>query len=169
MEEVVCGDDLRFMREALAEAQRAFDAGEVPIGAVAVENGVVTARGYNRVEELSSVSGHAEFQVLKELERLYGDWRMQNITLYVTKEPCFMCAGMIVNARFKRVVFGLDDPKTGGCGGSINIPAHQDNLWHPEVTGGILADEAKQLIRTFFQKRRKEQTKQSAECACTDN
>ena len=152
--EQICGDDLQFMREALAEAQKAFDAGEVPIGAVAVENNSVIARGYNRVEQLSSVSGHAEFQVLKELENLSGDWRMQNVTLYVTKEPCFMCAGMIVNARFKRIVFGLHDPKTGGCGGSINIPAHPDNLWHPEITGGILANESKSLIQSFFKQRR---------------
>lgn len=153
------GDDVRFMREALAEAQKAFSSGEVPIGAVAVENNIITARGYNRVEELSSVSGHAEFQVLQELEKLSGDWRMQNVTLYVTKEPCFMCSGMLVNARFKRIVFGLPDPKTGGCGGSIDIPSHPDNLWHPEITGGILADESKTLIQTFFKQRRKEQTK----------
>ena len=153
---LVCEDDIRFMQEALEEAKKAFAAGEVPIGAVAVENGVIISRGRNRVEELSSVSGHAEFQVLKELEALRGDWRMQEITIYVTKEPCFMCAGMLVNARFARIVYGLQDAKTGGCGGSLNIPEHPDNLWHPEVTSGVLADEAKELIQSFFKGRREQ-------------
>ena len=149
-------DDVRFMQEALREAESAFDAGEVPIGAVAVENGIIIARGHNRVEELASVSSHAEFQVLEQLEKLRGDWRMQGITLYVTKEPCFMCSGMLVNARFDRIVYGLEDPRTGGCGGSINIPAHPENLWHPEITGNVLANESKSLIQNFFKKRRRE-------------
>ncbi len=149
-------DDIRFMQEALLEAEKAFDAGEVPIGAVAVENGVIIARGHNRVEELSSVSCHAEFQVLEQLEKIRGDWRMQGVTLYVTKEPCFMCSGMLVNARFDRIVYGLEDSRTGGCGGSLNIPSHPENLWHPEVTGNILSGESLTLIQNFFKKRRKE-------------
>ena len=148
-------DDIFFMQQALEEAQAAFDAGEVPIGAVAVADGVIISRGRNRVEECKSVSCHAEFVAIREVEKIRGDWRMQDITLYVTKEPCPMCAGMLVNSRVKRIVFGVHDPKTGGCGGGIDIPAMPENLWHPEVTGGVLADESRTLIQRFFQSRRK--------------
>ena len=144
-----------FMRAALVEAYAACEAGEVPIGAVAVENGVIIARGRNRVEECKSVSCHAEFEAIKAVEKLRGDWRMQDITLYVTKEPCPMCAGMLVNSRVSRIVFGLRDSKTGGCGGAVDIPGMQESLWHPEVTGGVLEEESLQLIQKFFQDRRK--------------
>ena len=152
-------NDADFMAEALKEAEGAAAAGEVPIGAVAVKDGIIVARARNQVEELHTVSAHAEFQLLHKIEALSGDWRMSDYTFYVTKEPCFMCSGMIINARFKRIAFGLPDHKTGGCGGSIDIPSHPDNLWHPEITGGILAEESKTLIQTFFRQRRKEQTK----------
>ena len=152
-------DDESFMREALLEAQEAFVSGEVPIGAVAVENGVIIARGRNRVEECSSVSCHAEFEVIRMVEKLRGDWRMQDITVYVTKEPCPMCAGMLVNSRVSRIVFGLPDSKTGGCGGAINIPSMPESLWHPEVVGGVLADESLKLIQQFFQNRRQKREK----------
>ena len=152
-------DDAFFMKAALLEAQEAFSAGEVPIGAVAVENGIIIARGRNRVEECSSVSCHAEFEVIRMVEKLRGDWRMQGITIYVTKEPCPMCAGMLVNSRVSRIVFGLTDSKTGGCGGAIDIPAMPENLWHPEVTGSVLADESLKLIQQFFQNRRQKHEK----------
>lgn len=144
-----------FMRSALEEAYAAFEAGEVPIGAVAVENGVIIAHGRNRVEECKSVSCHAEFEAIKGVEKRRGDWRMQDITLYVTKEPCPMCAGMLVNSRVSRIVFGLRDSKTGGCGGAADIPGMKENLWHPEVLGGVLEEESLQLIQKFFQNRRK--------------
>ena len=98
-------DDLFFMSEALKEAQKAADAGEVPIGAVAVKDGLIAARSSNRVEANHSVSAHAEFEVLRQLEKQLGDWRMTGYTIYVTKEPCLMCAGMLINARFSRIVF----------------------------------------------------------------
>ena len=147
--------DAVFMKAALDEAQAAFDAGEVPIGAVAVENGVIIARGRNRVEECKSVSCHAEFEVIRNVEKLRGDWRMHDITIYVTKEPCPMCAGMLVNSRVSRIVFGVHDSKTGGCGGAVDIPGIKESLWHPDVTSGVLEEESLQLIQKFFQNRRK--------------
>ena len=146
--------DADFMREALAEAAKAAAAGEVPIGAVAVRDGVIVARGRNRVEELHSVSAHAEFQLLHELETISGDWRMSDYTFYVTKEPCPMCAGMLINSRVKRVVFGTSDPAAGGMGGAFDLNSIPGLLWHCEVTSGVLADESLALIRDFFRKRR---------------
>ena len=142
--------DILFMQEALKEAEAAFDAGEVPIGAVAVKDAVIVARARNRVEEKNSVSAHAEIELLRKLEQLSGDWRMTGITIYVTKEPCPMCAGMLVNARFSRIVFGLKDPASGGCGGALDIPQHPGMLWHPEVTGGVLEEPCGSLIKQFF-------------------
>lgn len=147
-------NDSDFMREALKEAAAAAAAGEVPIGAVAVKDGVIVARGRNRVEELHSVSAHAEFQLLHELEKISGDWRMSDYTFYVTKEPCPMCAGMLINSRVRRVVFGTSDPAAGGMGGAFNLNDVPGLLWHCEVTAGILADESLALIREFFRRRR---------------
>ena len=149
-------NDSDFMHEALKEAAAAAAAGEVPIGAVAVKDGVIVARGRNRVEELHSVSAHAEFQLLHELETISGDWRMSDYTFYVTKEPCPMCAGMLINSRVKRVVFGIGDPAGGAFGGAFNLNDIPGLLWHCEVASGVLADESLALIRNFFRSRRKE-------------
>ena len=148
--------DESFMAEALIEARAAAAAGEVPIGAVAVKDGVICARARNRVEELHSVSAHAEFLLLHELEKISGDWRMSDYTFYVTKEPCPMCAGMLINARVKRVVFGVSDPASGGMGGAFDLNLIPGLLWHCEVRSGVLADESLSLIRDFFRKRRME-------------
>ena len=147
-------DDVRFMREALKLAQEAALAGEVPVGAVAVANGRIVASGRNRVEEKHSVSAHAEFEVLHQLEELSKDWRMSDYTIYVTKEPCPMCAGMLVNSRIDRIVYGVPDPSGGGCGGAFDICSCPTLLWAPQVTGGVLADEARELLQRFFRSRR---------------
>ena len=147
-------NDAGFMAEALREAAIAAEAGEVPIGAVAVKDGVIVARAHNRVEELHSVSAHAEFQLLHKLEELSGDWRMSEYTFYITKEPCPMCAGMLINARVKRVVFGVSDPASGGMGGAFDLNQIPGLLWHCDVTAGVCADEALELIRNFFRERR---------------
>ena len=152
-------NDSDFMRIALTAAREAADAGEVPIGAVAVRDGEVVAVARNRVEELCSVAAHAEFELLHQVEKLTGDWRMSDFDFYVTKEPCPMCAGMLVNSRVRRIVFGLYDPATGGCGGALNIPELPGALWHPEVTGGVMAEESKELIQQFFRERRQKQGK----------
>lgn len=149
-------NDEFFMAEALREAEAAASAGEVPIGAVAVKDGIICARARNRVEELHSVSAHAEFLLLHELEKLSGDWRMSDYTFYVTKEPCPMCAGMLINSRVKRVVFGIGDPAGGAFGGAFNLNDIPGLLWHCEVASGVLADESLALIRNFFRSRRKE-------------
>lgn len=147
-------DDLRFMREALKLAAEAAEAGEVPIGAVAVRDGEIIASGRNRVEEKHSVTAHAEFEVIHQLEELTGDWRMSDFTLYVSKEPCPMCAGMLINARIKAIIFGVPDPAAGGCGGAFNVGTVPSLLWHPEIRGGILADEAGDMLKNFFRSRR---------------
>ncbi len=147
-------NDILFMREALAEAELAAAAGEVPIGAVAVRDGVIVARAHNQVEELHTVAAHAEFQLLHKLEAISGDWRMSDYTFYITKEPCPMCAGMLINARVKRVVFGVSDPAAGGMGGAFDLNAVPGLLWHCEVCSGVLAEESLALLRDFFRKRR---------------
>ena len=149
-------NDADFMAEALQEARVAGSAGEVPIGAVAVKDGAIVARARNRVEELHSVSAHAEFMLLHEIEKQTGDWRMSDYTFYVTKEPCPMCAGMLINARVKRVVYGVADPSAGGMGGAFDLNAVPGLLWHCEVTGGVLAGESLALIQDFFRRRRRE-------------
>jgi len=152
-------NDCDFMRLALAAAKEAAEAGEVPVGAVAVRNGEVIATARNRVEENCTVAAHAEFELLHKIEKLTGDWRMSDFDFYITKEPCPMCAGMLVNARVRRIIFGLRDPATGGCGGAINIPELPGALWHPEVTGGVLEEEAREIIQQFFRLRRQKQIK----------
>ena len=149
-------NDEAFMRLALKEAEAAAAAGEVPIGAVAVREGRVIAVARNRVEEKHSVTAHAEFELIRQLEDIQQDWRMSDYTVYVTKEPCPMCAGMLINCRIKRIVFGAGDAAGGFCGGAFDINSVPGLLWHCDVTGGVCAGEAVKLIRDFFQKRRKE-------------
>ena len=146
--------DIDFMRLALVEAEKAAELCEVPIGAVVVKDGAVIARGRNRVEEKHSVSAHAEFEAIHEAEAILNDWRMSECTIYVTKEPCPLCAGMLINSRVKRIVFGAGDPAGGFCGGAFDINSIPGLLWHPEITGGVCGDESLELIRRFFRSRR---------------
>ena len=148
-------NDSEFMQLALLEAAAAADAGEVPIGAVIVKDGKVIASGRNRVEEKHTVSAHAEFEAIHAAEKVLNDWRMSDCTIFVTKEPCPMCAGMLINSRIKRIVFGVGDAAGGFCGGAFDINSVPGLLWHPEITGGVCADEALELIRSFFRERRK--------------
>jgi tRNA(adenine34) deaminase len=151
-------DDNFFMRQALAEAAAAADRGEVPIGAVAVVGNEIIARAGNRVEECKSVTAHAEIELLRQLEQYFQDWRMEEVTVYVSKEPCAMCAGALVNARVKRLVFGLPDPRSGCCGSALDITGFPGMLWQIPVTGGVLAEEAGEMIKAFFKAvRRREQ------------
>lgn len=148
-------DDIRFMRLALGEAEAAARSGEVPIGAVAVVAGKPVAFARNRVEEKKSAVAHAEIELLHALEALRGDWRMEDVTVYVTKEPCPMCAGALVNARAGRIVYGVADSRFGGCS-VFGIPASPGALWNPEVTGGVCAAEAEALLSGFFRAAREE-------------
>ena len=144
-------NDEYFMLRALAEAENAFAAGEVPVGAVAVQGTRIIGRAYNQVETLKDATAHAEILALTQAAAALGDWRMEDVELFVTKEPCAMCAGACVNARVKRVVYGLPDPRSGACGGSaLDVTGFPGMLWQVEVKGGVLADECGALIKEFF-------------------
>lgn len=157
-------NDEYFMLRALAEAQNAFAAGEVPVGAVAVLGTKIVGRAYNQVESLKDATAHAEILALTQAAAALGDWRMEEVELFVTKEPCAMCAGACVNARVKRVVYGLPDPRSGACGSSaLDVTGFPGMLWNVEVKGGVLADECGALIKEFFrQVRERKNTKSSA-------
>ena len=158
-EKIIVFDDEYYMKKALEQAQYAFEAGEVPVGAVAVCNETVIARAHNSVETLKDASAHAEMLVLSIASESRGDWRMEDVTVYVTKEPCAMCAGAMVNARVKRVVFGMADPRSGACGSALNVTGFPGMLWNVEVTSGVMAEESTAIIREFFQKVRKDKKK----------
>ena len=143
-----------FMGEALRQARRAFDVDEVPIGAVIVRDKKIITRAYNQVELLKDATAHAEVLAITQAAHALGDWRLEGTTLYVTKEPCPMCAGVIVLARVQRVVFGVPDPKSGGAGSVFDITG-QGGLNHKvETVSGVKEDEARQLLQEFFRARR---------------
>lgn len=146
--------DQEFMREAFSEAQSAFAKGEVPIGAVLVRDGQIIARGHNLREEQSDPTAHAEIIALREAAKRELGWRLPNTTLYVTIEPCPMCAGALVQARVSRLVYGAPDVKAGAVHSLYTI-TEDDRLNHRlEVTGGVLAEESAELMRVFFRSRR---------------
>lgn len=146
-------DDERFMTAALAEAREAFDAGEVPVGAVVVASGRIIGRGHNLTERLTDVTAHAEMLALTAAAQTLGGKYLPEATLYVTVEPCLMCAGAIGWAQVGRVVYGADDPKRGY---SVLTACDSPGPFHPKatVTRGVLADECGQLMRSFFRKNR---------------
>jgi len=148
-------NDQEFMYEALVEAQKAFAKGEIPIGAVIVRDGEILARDHNRREELHDPTAHAEILVMRQAGKILGGWRLPQTTLYVTIEPCPMCAGALVQARVERVVFGAWDDKAGAVESLYNIASDKRLNHRLEITGGVLAEEAKVLMRQFFQMRRK--------------
>ena len=142
------------MRLALRLAQEASAEGEVPIGAIVVKDGEVVASGRNRRETGKTALGHAELEAIGNACRVLGGWRLWQCELYVTLEPCPMCAGAIINARIPRVVFGASDPKAGSCGSVVNLFELPYNH-KPEVVRGVLADESAALLSDFFRQLRK--------------
>lgn len=142
------------MREALSLAERAASEGEVPVGAVIVYNGEIIASGYNRRESDKNALAHAEIIAIDAACKARGGWRLSGCTLYVTLEPCLMCAGAIVNARIDRVVYALPDPKSGAFGSVTDVSELPVNH-HPEVTNGVLAEPCKEVLQSFFKKLRK--------------
>ncbi|MDQ6766108.1 MAG: tRNA adenosine(34) deaminase TadA [Verrucomicrobiota bacterium] len=144
------------MREALRQAQKAYAAGEVPVGAVVLRGGRIIARAANQVEMLKDATAHAEMLAITQAEAAVGDWRLTECDLYVTKEPCLMCAGALVHVRMRRVVFGCRDPRSGGAGGLVNLLQMPGLNHRCDVTAGVLDDECGALLRSFFQKRRAE-------------
>ena len=148
-------DDLTYMDEALALAREAAAEGEVPVGCVIVRKGEIVGRGRNRRETGKSALAHAECEAISDACRNLGGWRLWDCTLYVTLEPCPMCAGAIINARIPRVVFGAEDAKCGACGSVCDLFAMEFNH-HPEVARGIREEESKELLTEFFQNLRQE-------------
>lgn len=148
--------DEYFMYQALREARKAARAKEVPIGAVIVKDGQVIARGWNQVETLKDATAHAEMIALTAAQAHYGDWRLEGCTLYVTKEPCPMCAGALVHCRPDRVVFGVKDPKGGAAGGWINLLQSNPPLNHYcEIRSGVLEAECLAILQEFFREARR--------------
>ena len=147
--------DEHFMHEALRLAQKAGRLDEVPIGAIIVRNGDIVGRAWNQVETLKDATAHAEMLALTQAESAAGDWRLTDCDLYVTKEPCPMCAGAIVHCRIRRVIFGCHDPKGGAAGGFINLLQHPNLNHRSHVTGGIREEECRSLLRDFFGRKRK--------------
>ena len=146
--------DESFMTEALALARQAAGAGEVPVGAVVVKDGVVIGRGYNRPISAQDPTAHAEVIALRGAAGRLGNYRLTGCDLYVTLEPCAMCAGAIMHARIARVVYGAADPKSGACGSVVNLFSEGRLNHHAAVSGGLMAAEAGELLKAFFAGRR---------------
>lgn len=143
-----------FMKEALKEAYKAYEINEVPIGAVIVRNGEIVGRGYNQKETLKDATLHAEISAIKDACHNLGGWRLPGCTMYVTLEPCSMCAGALVNARVERLVIGTKDLKTGACGSVLNI-VQMEHLNHQvTVQFGVLEDDCSSILKLFFEELR---------------
>lgn len=146
--------DHYFMGEALRQAARALAAEEVPVGAVLVRAGRIIARAYNQVELLKDATAHAEMLAITQAESAVGDWRLTDCTLYVTKEPCPMCAGAMVHVRLARVVFGASDLKAGAAGSAMNLLHFPTLNHHCDITGGVRAEECGSMLKAFFAEQR---------------
>lgn len=144
------------MRLALTAAAQAGAAGEVPVGAVIVKEGEVMATGFNQPIACHDPTHHAEIAALRAASAALGNYRLPGCTLYVTLEPCVMCAGAMMHARIARVVYGAPDPKTGACGSVVNLFAEAQLNHHAEVLGGVLADECGTMLSSFFAERRRQ-------------
>ena len=145
------------MREALRQALKGSKADEVPVGAIVVRAGKIIGRAYNQVELLKDATAHAEMLALTQAEAAVGDWRLIDCDLYVTKEPCAMCAGALVHTRIRRVIFGCTDPFAGAAGSVINLLQMPGLNHRCDIASGVLQDECAAILRNFFRKRREEQ------------
>ncbi|MEN2985540.1 MAG: tRNA adenosine(34) deaminase TadA [Thermodesulfovibrionaceae bacterium] len=147
--------DEYFMEEALKEAEKASEKGEIPVGAVVVLEGKIVAKAHNLKETLLDPTAHAEILAIKEAAKTIGNWRLSEATIYVTKEPCIMCAGAIINARIKKVVYGCDDPKGGGVFSLYQILEDSRLNHQVQVKRGILEERCRQTLQEFFKEIRK--------------
>ena len=147
-------NDEAFMRAALRLAAKAYEADEVPVGAVVVRAGNIIGRAYNQVELLKDATAHAEMLALTQAEAAVGDWRLTDCDLYVTKEPCVMCAGALIHVRLRRLFFGCADPKSGAAGGMISLLQHSALNHDCEITSGVLQNECAAILQDFFRKKR---------------
>lgn len=158
-------NDEYYMREALIEGKKAYDGDEVPIGAVMVRNGEIIARGYNKRNTLKNPLCHAEIEVINKSAEVLGDWRLEDCTLYVTVEPCPMCAGAIVQARIPKVVFGTANKKAG-CAGSVLDVLNEPKLNHQvQVLSGVLEEECSQIMSSFFKEFRAKMKENKKKCS----
>jgi tRNA(adenine34) deaminase len=146
--------DEYFIREALRQAQKAYAAGEVPVGALVVCRNKIIARAHNQVELLKDATAHAEMLALTQAEAAIGDWRLIDCDLYVTKEPCAMCAGALVHTRIRRVIFGCADPTGGAAGSLVNLLQMPGFNHRCQITSGILQHDCASILQDFFRKRR---------------
>lgn len=152
-------DDEAGIRAALREAHESLRRDEVPVGCVVVHDGLVVGRGHNQVESLQDATAHAEILAIGAASNALGSWRLSECTLYVTLEPCAMCAGAIVLARLGRVVFGAADPKAGACGSVLDVLGERRLNHRAELAGGVLGDECGELLREFFRRKRRAATR----------
>jgi tRNA(adenine34) deaminase len=148
--------DKRFMQMAIRQAAIAEENGDVPIGAVIVHESRIIAKAYNERQQLNDPTAHAEIIALTQASEAIGSWRLHGCTIYVTLEPCPMCAGALVLARIDRLVFGTEDPKTGACGSLYNIVQDSRLNHQVQITSGVLMEDCKAQLQTFFQRRRQE-------------
>src|SRR5881392_426630 len=150
--------DEYFMRDALRQAQKAYAADEVPIGAVVMREGKIIARAHNQVELLKDATAHAEMLALTQAEAAVGDWRLTDCDLYITKEPCPMCAGALVHTRIRRLVFGCTDSSAGAAGSVMNLLRMPTLNHRCDVASGVLQDECAAILQSFFRKLRDQET-----------
>lgn len=153
-------DHQRFMQTAITLAQEAAAYGEVPVGAVVVKDGLIIGLGYNAPIKQHDPSAHAEIRALRDAANNIDNYRLVDCTLYVTLEPCAMCAGAIQHARIAQLVYGASDPKTGACGSAVDLMAEDKLNHHTQVTSGVLAEECGALLTAFFKERRNKKTTQ---------
>jgi tRNA(adenine34) deaminase len=146
--------DLEAMRTALGEAHKSAEAGEVPIGAVVVHDGAIIAHGQNSVIRTSDPTAHAEIVAMRHAANMLGNYRLAGCTLYVTLEPCAMCAGAMIHARLDRLVYATADPKAGACGSVLSVLNHPQLNHQMKVAQGVLGEDSSHLLRSFFRERR---------------
>lgn len=149
-----------YMLEALKEAKKAYELGEVPIGAVVVKDGKIIGRGHNLTETLKDPTAHAEMIALRQAAHNLGGWRLLGCSLYVTAEPCAMCAGAVVWSRIEKLYIGTMDPKGGGCGSVFNIPQEPRLNHYVEIETGIMQQECRDLLKAFFKELRKKKSEE---------
>ena len=145
----------KWMEAAFREAEKAFQEKEVPVGAVVVLENRIIGRGHNRVEVLNDATAHAEILSITAASNSVSSWRLDQAVLYVTLEPCAMCAGAIMNARINRLVFGTKDPRAGACGSVYNLPEDPKSVFHVDVTSGVLEQKCSSILQVFFRLKRK--------------
>lgn len=156
-------DDIKWMKEAIKQAKKAVSYDEVPIGCVIVKNDKIIARGYNKREILQQSIAHAEIMAIQKACKKLGTWRLEDCVLYVTLEPCPMCAGAIIQSRIRKVVYGASDPKGGCVGTCTNLLEIPQFNHHPEYIKGVLESECSDLLKCFFKKKREEKKQKSSQ------